>query len=74
VRLGSHFHAIPQEMQVDLAVKQTVHDAWEAIRKLRVGANRVKEANTEQRKREFGEITFKPGESVRISRFASTPS
>jgi hypothetical protein len=47
-----------------LTVKKMTHDAWEAFRKLRLGADQVKEANAEQLKCEFGEIAFKPNESV----------
>jgi hypothetical protein len=42
----------------------TTHDAWESIRKMRLGADRVKEANAERLWREFGELTFKSGETV----------
>jgi hypothetical protein len=36
------------EMQPDLAMKLTASAAWEAIRLVRVGADRVKEANAER--------------------------
>jgi hypothetical protein len=42
----------------------TTHDAWESIRKMRLSADRVKEANAERLWREFGELTFKSGETV----------
>ena len=51
-------------MQAGLAVKPTATEAWEAIRQVRVGADRVKEANAERLRREFGDITFKAGETV----------
>ncbi len=56
--------AVPLEMQAGLAVKPTATEAWEAIRQVRVGADRVKEANAERLRREFGDITFKAGETV----------
>jgi hypothetical protein len=45
-------------------VKPTTTEAWETIRQVRVGADRVKEANAERLWREFGDITFKAGETV----------
>jgi hypothetical protein len=62
--LAALLRAVPSEMQAGLAVKATAREAWEAIRKVRVGADRVKEANAERLRREFGDISFKPGESV----------
>jgi hypothetical protein len=41
-----------------------VYDAWEAIKTIRVGVERVKEANAEKLRREFSEMAFKPGELV----------
>jgi hypothetical protein len=51
-------------MQGSLAVKPTTSTTWEAIRYVRVGTDRVKEANAERLWREFGDITFKAGETV----------
>jgi hypothetical protein len=51
-------------MQAGLAVKSTMHKAWEAIWKVRLNADRVKEANIERLRQAFGQIMFKPGESV----------
>jgi uncharacterized membrane protein YgcG len=51
-------------MQAGLAVKHSAQEAWEAIRKIRLGADRVKEANAEWLRREFGDLAFKSGESV----------
>ncbi len=62
--LAAILRAVPLEMQAGLAVKPTATEAWEAIRQVRVGADRVKEANAERLRREFGDITFKAGETV----------
>jgi uncharacterized membrane protein YgcG len=51
-------------MQVGLAVKEMVKDAWEAIRNIQVGANKVKEVNVERLHQEFDGISFKSGECV----------
>jgi hypothetical protein len=51
-------------MEARLANKESVHDAWESIRKIHVGADHVKEANAERLRQDFTEIKFKPGECV----------
>jgi hypothetical protein len=51
-------------MSHGLAVKFTMTEAWEVIWKVRVGADRAKEANVERLRREFGDITFKAGETI----------
>jgi hypothetical protein len=55
---------MPLEMQARLAVKSIAHEAREAIWKVHVGVDYVKEANAEQLRREFGDITFKAGKTV----------
>jgi hypothetical protein len=62
--LAAILRAMPLEMQAGLAVKPTSTEAWEVIRQVRVGADQVKEANAERLQREFGDITFKAGETV----------
>jgi hypothetical protein len=51
-------------MQAGLAVKATAHDAWEAIKQVRLGADWVREANAQHLRREFNNIEFKAGETV----------
>jgi hypothetical protein len=51
-------------MQAGLANKEMAREAWESIRWIRIGADRVKEANTERLQQEFAEMRFKPGEGV----------
>jgi hypothetical protein len=67
--LTAILHAMPQKMQAGLTVKPLEQEAWEAIRKIWLGADRVKEANVEQSWWEFGDLMFKPSESVEDSRF-----
>jgi uncharacterized membrane protein YgcG len=62
--LAALLRAVPPEMQAGLAVKETMKEAWEAIRSIRVGADKVKEANAEKLRREFNDISFKSGECV----------
>ena len=44
--------------------KKTVKEAWEAIKTMRLGADRVKEVNAQKLMAEFESITFKPGEAI----------
>jgi uncharacterized membrane protein YgcG len=55
---------VPLEMLAGLAVKETMKEAWEAIRSIRVDADKVKEANAEKLQWEFDDIAFKSGECV----------
>jgi hypothetical protein len=56
--------AIPEEMQVGLARKESATAAWEAIRAIRMGGDKIKEANTDRLRREFSNLEIKPGECV----------
>jgi hypothetical protein len=51
-------------MQARLANKELARDAWESICRIRVGADRVKEANAERLRQDFAKIKFKPSECV----------
>jgi hypothetical protein len=51
-------------MQAGLAIKSTTHEAWEAIRKVRLGADHVREANAEWLRREFSDLAFRPDETM----------
>jgi len=44
--------------------KKTAKEAWEAIKTMRLGADRVKEVNAQKLLGEFEAMTFKPGESI----------
>jgi hypothetical protein len=57
-------HAVPANMQVGLANKESAREAWESIRKICIGTNRVKEANAERLQQDFVEIRFTPGKGV----------
>ena len=47
-----------------LAKKAIAREAWQAVKTMRVGIERVREANAQQLRRDFNSIAFKPGESV----------
>jgi hypothetical protein len=62
--LAALLRAVPPEMQAGLACKDSAYDAWEVIKMIRVGVERVKEVNAEKLRWEFSEMVFKPGELV----------
>ncbi|XP_066341937.1 uncharacterized protein [Miscanthus floridulus] len=74
--LGAILRGIPQEMHSMLLNKKTVKEAWEAIKTMRLGADRVKEVNAQKLLAEFKSIAFKPGEAIdefamRITKFVT---
>ncbi|XP_071680544.1 uncharacterized protein [Lolium perenne] len=62
--LEAILQAVPPEMMAGLAVKRTAKEAWEAIRAMRVGSDRVRKGKVQQLKKEFEMISFHDGESV----------
>jgi hypothetical protein len=64
--LTAILHAVPPEMQAGPALKPTATESWEAIHKVRISADCVKEANAERLRREFADLAFKPGEDGRF--------
>jgi hypothetical protein len=55
---------VPEEMQADLACKETAADAWEAIRTVHMGGERIKEATADKLCRDFNDLQFKVGKCV----------
>jgi hypothetical protein len=62
--LGALLRGVPQEMWSILAKKKAVKEAWEVVRNMRIGSDRVKMANAQQLMTEFDNFTFKEGEMV----------
>ncbi|CAN6381799.1 unnamed protein product [Urochloa humidicola] len=62
--LAAVLHAVPSEMKVELAVKKSVKEAWEAVKKMRVGDDRVKSVSVQRLVKEFENVAFRDGESV----------
>ena len=62
--LGAMLRGVPDEMHPMLLNKKSVKEAWEAIKTIRLGADRVKEANAQKLLGEFELISFKPGETI----------
>jgi transposase InsO family protein len=56
--------AVPADMQAGFTNKESAREAWDSICKIRIGVDRVKEANVQRLRQEFAEIRFKPGEGV----------
>jgi len=62
--MGGLLRSVPQELWQMLGAKKTVKEAWQAVKDMRVGAERVKEANAQRLLQEFENIAFKDGETV----------
>lgn len=67
---------VPQDMHSMLLNMKSAKEAWEAIKSMRLGAERVKEVNAQKLLAEFESIAFKMGETiddfaVRITRLAT---
>jgi hypothetical protein len=55
---------VPQEELQMLGAKKTVKEAWAVVKSMRIGADRVKEANAQRLLKEFENIKFKDSETV----------
>lgn len=62
--LGAMLRGVPVEMHSMLLNKKTAKEAWEGIKTMRLGADRVKEVNAQKLLAEFESITFKAGETI----------
>jgi hypothetical protein len=62
--LAALLRSVPPEMVGALAVKGTAKAAWDAVKIMRVGVNRVREATAQRLRKEFEAITFLDGESL----------
>ena len=56
--------SVPSELWNTLARKDTVKQAWDAVKHLRIGDERARDASAQQLRREFGALSFKEGETV----------
>lgn len=62
--LAALLRAVPPEMVPVLAVKDTSAEAWEAIKLMRMGVNRAREATAQRLRKDLEQISFKDGESL----------
>jgi hypothetical protein len=74
--LAAILQSVPVEMLPTLCTKRSSRAAWEAIKTIRVGVERVRESKAQQLWREFAAIAWKEGESaedfsIRISGLAN---
>ncbi|KAI4331133.1 hypothetical protein MLD38_029350 [Melastoma candidum] len=56
--------AVPPELIRTLGSKETAKEAWDTLRIMRVGVERVREAKAQTRRVEFENLAFKDGEGV----------
>ncbi|WVZ60287.1 LOW QUALITY PROTEIN: hypothetical protein U9M48_010333 [Paspalum notatum var. saurae] len=64
IALAAVLRGVPSELKATLAVKNTTKEAWEAVKKMRVGEDRVKNANRQHLLKEFENLKWKDGEST----------
>jgi hypothetical protein len=62
--LEAILRAVPPEMIPMLAVKDTAKEAWDTMKTIRVGADRVRDSKAESFRKQYEDLRFKPGESV----------
>ena len=55
---------VPQEMVPTLATNPSTKEAWEAIRSMRIGDERVRKSTTQSLHAEYEQIAFRDRESV----------
>ena len=58
--------SVPDSVMMAVAECTTAHEAWEAIRRMRVGEDRVKKARVKQLKRQLDRMEMDDGESVSV--------
>ena len=56
--LAAILHGVPEEMHTMMLSKKSVKEAWEAIKTMRLVADRVKEVNAQKLLAEFESIAF----------------
>ena len=56
--------AVPEELVPALATKATAKDAWEAIKTLRIGDDRVRKATAQNLRAEYEAIALRDNEAI----------
>jgi hypothetical protein len=62
--LAALLRAVPPELVRTLANKDSAKEAWDAVKTMRMGCERVREAKAQTRRREWDDMRFQPGESI----------
>ncbi|CAN6238154.1 unnamed protein product [Urochloa humidicola] len=74
--LAAILRGVPPEMKSGLAVKKSAKEAWDSVKKMRGGDDRVKAANVQRLMKVFENLSFRDGEAVgdfavRVDRLAA---
>ena len=56
--------SVPEEMVLTLGAKETAKEAWDTIKTLHIGVERVRESKAQTLRLQYEEIRFKAGEQV----------
>ncbi|XP_072148540.1 uncharacterized protein [Setaria viridis] len=62
--LAAIARSVPTEMVNLIGKKETAKEAWEAVKVIRMGVERVRVSNTQKLRRDFNNIAFKDGEGI----------
>jgi hypothetical protein len=62
--MAAILRAVPSKMKAGLAVKKTAKEAWEAVRSMRIGDDRVKAASMQRLWKEYENVGFRDSESI----------
>jgi hypothetical protein len=62
--LAAILRSVPAEMLSSLREKRSAAEAWEAVKRIRVGVERVREANAQQLRRDFSALAWKEAENA----------
>ncbi|CAN6212977.1 unnamed protein product [Urochloa humidicola] len=62
--LSAILRSVPHEMKGCLAIKATAKEAWDSVKSMRGGDDRVKACNVQKLMKEFEVLRFNDGESV----------
>jgi hypothetical protein len=62
--LSALLRAVSPDLVRTLAAKDNAKAAWDTLKTLRVGAERVREAKAQTRRRDYDRLAFKDGENV----------
>jgi hypothetical protein len=57
--------AVPPEMISTLVTKPSAKEAWESIKTMRIGVDRVRKVSSQKLRREYEQLTFHDSESVK---------
>jgi hypothetical protein len=56
--------AVPPELISTLATKPSTREAWESIKTMRIGVDRVRKASAQKLRRDYEQLTLRDGETV----------